>query len=481
MSGESICSLPTLQRLVDDYFCFIHPLIPVPHEPSFRAAFNKREDISNKRFLALLAAMIGTLTASFPRRPRMHLRTDAERQLFPNSMALVIRCHEVALEARGAGYLDWSTTVYDAAISYLLGLCSGYVYNIRRCRMYFGESMTILRVHGLTQPPQSMATLSAKSVSSSNSFDPFGNQPETSMDLIAQELGRRLFYVCLVGFQSLQQMGSSDGRTYVPPETPTERYPPLPLEVDDENIFRTHLNPQPSQVVSQLTGFNANIKIFNSYNTLSALEVAFGTGESEIFDWDRQKKTIWDCLQRAKSCVSQLPPELTLGQAATSSLTSNLESSGIPPSMEYPYADRRRIQYEIQKANIHISQLSTRSYLVDKYWSLYEAFKTRQRASHGPPLSERSNTTLPGDDPTATATPAGAESTSPDADTHAQVDFIGKMMCEERALIMQDLLLLLKSVNEINIEPNGASFVCYLIAFAATSTAFLFLLTNSST
>jgi hypothetical protein len=71
LSEESSMFLPTLQRLVNDCFSFIHPLIPIPHEPSFRAAFIQRENITDQRFLALLVAMVGTLVASFPRWLRM--------------------------------------------------------------------------------------------------------------------------------------------------------------------------------------------------------------------------------------------------------------------------------------------------------------------------------------------------------------------------------------------------------------------------
>ncbi|KAL1962482.1 hypothetical protein VTN77DRAFT_9603 [Rasamsonia byssochlamydoides] len=455
LSGESICPLPTLQRLVDDYFTFIHPLIPIPHEPTFRAAFARREDVSNKRFLALLAAMIGTLVASFPRRPKLHLRTEAEKRQYPHSMALVKKCHDVAIEARGPGYLDWSATVDDAAISYFLGLCSGYVYNIRRCRIYLGECITIIRVHGLHKGAQANAMSPTSPSSISSSSEPFGSTPDASVDLISQELGRRLFYICLVGFQTLQQLGSSDGRHYVPPETPTEPYPPLPLEVDDEYIFPTHVEAQPPGIVSQLTGFNANIRVFHSYNSLSAWEIAFGSGE--IFDWERQRKLIWECLQKAKNSLADLPPELVLNQVQTP-----------PPSMgwdggkgaEELSRERRRIQYEIQKANIYISQLSTRSYLVDKYWSLYEAHKRLQKTSSQIPSPELSTA--------ATVKSETGEPETPDADIHAQIDSIGQMMREERGLVIKDLLCLLRSVHEIHIEPNGASFTNKVRQIAST-------------
>lgn len=446
ISGESICSLQTLKLLVDDYFTYIHPLIPIPHEPTFRKAFERREDTTNRTFLALLASMIGALVASFPRRPKLHLKTEAEKKEFPNSITLVRRCHDIAIQARGLGYLDKRATVYDAAISYLLGLCAGYVYDMRRCRIYFGECTTILRVYDLFRRPLLIPSLSPTS-SSPQSQEPFSGIYDDHVDIIGQELGRRLFYVCFVSYQTLQQLGSTDGRIYIPPESPTERYPPLPLEVDDEYIFSTHVEPQPPGVVSKLTGFNANVRVMKSYNSLSALEFAFGS--DEVFDWERQRKVIWECLQNAKSALANVPPELALQRTGTPSTGpdghafEDLHTADGPPPRE-----QRAVQYEIQKANITASQLSTRSYLVEKYWSLYEAHRAIQRSS------EKQS---PGT-PTTVKAEYGGPNIHPE-DMHAHTDPIDRMMIEERGLVIKDLFALLRTVNEVNMEPNGASFV----------------------
>lgn len=443
----------TLRLLVDDYFTYIHPLIPVPHEPTFRAAFDRREDVTNKTFLALLASMVGTLVASFPRRPKLHLATEIEKNDFPNSTALVKRCHDVAIQARGPGYLDKSATVYDAAISYFLGLCAGYVYDMHQSRIYLAECSTILRVYDLFKRPLSAAPLSPMSGSSHPSPDSFIGIPDEPVDMIQQELGRRLFYVSLVSHQTLHQLGSSDGRIYVPPETPTDRYPPLPLEIDDEYIFPTHVESQPPGVVSQLTGFNINVRVFSSYNSLSALEVAFGSGQ--VFDWERQRKTIWECLQNAKAAVVNVPQELALRQdRSDAAIDAWHKSEDLHIPADERAKSRYAVQYEIQKANIYASQLSTRSYLVEKYWSLYAVYRSMQKA-----------TTPEKQSPDSAAQAVKLEGGGQDA--HVRTDYIGKMMAEERALVIKDLLALLRTVNEVNMEPNGASFVCPLLSLEA--------------
>ncbi|GAD93301.1 Zn(II)2Cys6 transcription factor [Paecilomyces variotii No. 5] len=456
-SAEAICSIHTLRLLVDDYFTYIHPLVPIPHEPTFRAAFDRREDVTNKTFLALLASMVGTLVASFPRRPKLHLATEIEKNDFPNSMALVKRCHDVAVQARGPGYLDKSATIYDAAISYFLGLCAGYVYDMHQCRIYFAECSTILRVYDLFRRPLRAASLSPVFGPSHLSPDSFMGVPDEPVDMIQQELGRRLFYVSLVSHQTLYQLGSSDGRIYVPPETPTDRYPPLPLEIDDEFIFPTHVESQPPGIVSQLTGFNTNVRVFSSYNSLSAMEVAFGSGQ--VFDWERQRKTIWECLQNAKAAVINVPQELALRQDRSEAAIVDWHKS---EDLHIPPVERARsryaVQYEIQKANIYASQLSTRSYLVEKYWNLYGVYRSMQAAP------EKQS---PDSAAQAVKTEGGGSDVYAE-DAHARTDYIGKMMAEERALVIKDLLALLRTVNEVNMEPNGASFTHKVRQVAST-------------
>ena len=465
-----------MQMLLDDFFTYIHPLVPIPHEPSFRAAFERREDVTNHTFLALLASMIGLLVASFPRRPKLRLNTEAERTAFPNSIALVKRCLDVAIQARGAGYLDRNATVYDAAISYFLAICAGYIYNMRRCRVYLSECRAMLQVYDLCRSPTTTScpssTLRPHSPLSPTSVmvqdQPAHNFTESQgVDLITQELGRRLFYVTFVGYQTLYQMGSSDIKVHAPPETPTDRYPPLPLEIDDEFLFSTHVEPQPSDRVSQLVGFNANVRVYSAYTTLLAWEIAFGSGQ--IFDWEHQRNCIWDCLKKAKSALIEVPAELSLHHPKHISPTGLSGLGGDDTIFSYSndriHQERRAIQYEIQKANIYASQLCTRSYLVEKYWSLFETFS---KYGKSPKFTTPGSTTphikiegRPNPVPSASATPTGTapSETNTQAQPHAQTDYIGRMMAEERKLVIKDLFVLLRTVNEVNMEPNGASIV----------------------
>ena len=199
LNAESICPLSVLELLVDDFFTYIHPLAPFPHEPSFRAAFSSREDLKNPSFLALLASMVGALVASFPRRPRLHLKAQHREHLFPSSMSLVERCHKVAVEARGAGYLDKELSIYDAVTSYFLGLAGAYTFQYRQCRLYLGEALNIARSTGALTIRDTGPSVASQPVSFGEGGG-FGTQA-LSVDYIQQEISRRVFWIILIGIR----------------------------------------------------------------------------------------------------------------------------------------------------------------------------------------------------------------------------------------------------------------------------------------
>lgn len=231
----------------------------------------------------------------------------------------------------------------------------------------------------------------------------------------------------------MEQYGARYGELFFPPPTPNDPYPPFPVEVDDEYIFVHEIKPQPIGTISQLAGYNLNLKVYSTVTPLTKMEMAL-----DFFDWNRQKKIIEDCLLDVKKVLDTAPRELLLQpdpthhlpppipQQSYPSMTNSLNGEGQWFTPQNPEA-RRRQQFEIQKANIYASQLGTRSYLVEKYWSLLEY--------------QRLN---PGSD---------ASSKSPENDE------IEAKIAKERESIVEELLLLLRTISQENMEPNGTSFV----------------------
>ena len=449
-----------MQLLVDDYFLFIHPLIPIPHEPSFRDGLQRREDVSNPRFLALLASMIGCLVASFPRKPRLHLKAQNKENLFPNSMSLIERCHKVAVEARGPGYLDKDLDVYDTATSYLLAVTGAYTFNWPKCRLYLGECLTMLNVIGLhktsKRPPSSGGN--SRSPNSGN-----GSFPDSSMDIIMQEMVKRTFWVTFVSIRSIHQLGASFREIWVYPDSTLKPYPDLPIEVDDAYIFQTHVLPQPKGIVSELVGFNANVRVYNTYNDLYRMDIAYGP--NELYDWNHQRRFFDRCLHAAKQVLRDVPTELLLSPGVgfnqfeqsshylVSTVPSYPEASDPGPypniKTEDTSVNRRTLQYEIQKANINGSQLATRCYIVEKYWNLYDKHRCMRSGN-----STRDHS---GNDSIANSPEIASIGYSPVPTGH--FDPTEQEMASERENVIKDLLVVLGNISQVSMEPNGGSFV----------------------
>lgn len=186
---QCIAPLGVLQLLVDDFFTYIHPLTPFPHEPTFREAFKNREDRTNPEFLALLASIIATLVASFPRCARLHLKSSHSYEKFPRSIVLVDRCISVALAFRSSDMMMKEVvSVNDAAISYFLCLACGYTMRVNPCCRFLTEALGFLRelgFHKKGSPPTSIH------------YGPEAmDQP---MDLINYEMGKRIYWCIFLG------------------------------------------------------------------------------------------------------------------------------------------------------------------------------------------------------------------------------------------------------------------------------------------
>lgn len=484
LSAEMICDIETVGILLDDFFTYIHPLIPVPHEPTFREQFKRREDLRDRSFLALLAGMIEILVTSFPRRVKQVFASPEARATFPNASALINRCHFVFTEARGKGFIDRDDlNLYDACGSYMTGLSFAYVFDLRRWRLYCGECVMILRTLNYQKPEEH-----AHSRSGPLSF-------EHHPSLIEQQMGRRLFWLCFVGSMTMRQLGSSDS-DIIMPHAHSDGLPPMPVEVDDQYITATQIMPQPAGELSELVGFNYNIKIFRAFHAMTAIEMAVGS--DVLFDWERQRAAIKTALRNVKEITRDAPPELRLEKrhelgewpprqndiAQYSHLFNgrrdpSSDAVGLmgphDPRRTSPYP-RKTVAYEIQKANIYGTQLATRSYLVERYWNLYEIHE-RQKNSNESPTRQYSDSrppVHPQSSPTVSFLATGFENRfQPPRSAHtpsesAGVDEGEQSMAIEREDIIRDMAKLLKSINQVNMEPNGHSF-CDKIRLVAST------------
>lgn len=280
----------------------------------------------------------------------------------------------------------------------------------------------------------------------------------------------------------MQQLGVSFGELVICPPTPTEPFPPLPLEVDDQHIYVDHVDPQPAGVVSELVGFNLGVSIYMTVTPFATMEMAWGI--DEVFDWNRQRRVLEECLRNVKRTLENAPQELVLQfKTQNGEFEPMRERSYYPPAQEIPGArgigedirqgafeahspdERRWLQYEIQKANIYSSQLGTRSYIVEKFWNLLDAY-TKMKNSSSPPSGQNSpsSITLPldGSLPKNVFGINNSVNNNSTGNSQGNYDMVEIQMSSERENIVKDLLKVLASISQVNMEPNGGSFVCSL-------------------
>ena len=475
LSAETICPLSMLEHLIDDYFTFIHPLVPLPHEQSFRNAFHQRQDLTNSTFVALVASMVGYLVACYPRRPREHIRggLPMEHQpqvesLYANPMDLVDRCHKTAMAALGTTYLDCKMSVDDAVVSYLQALICVQTFNRQSAIHYFKQCMTICATAGLhkinatsTTNTNGHALPAARMTANGHALE---GPHHIGVDQLEREMGGRAFWALFAGVKSIQQAGASQWDLLVPPATPSHPYPPLPIEVDDGYITQehVHLDLQPPGLIPAITGFNATVRVLSTYNDLAAMELL--SGVDNVVDWERQSRVLEVSLESVKHALDSLPSKLVLNfqpqspQSREPKYPSPNPGSSVARELAQHTAhgfndihidfnrpeERRRIQYEIQKANIYATQLSTRLYLVEKYWNLYDAYNLNKSGSGN---SDRASS--PG-------------VIAPILDKYDPSNHFSNTehdLALEREDIVKSFLILLGQINEINTTPLGNSFL----------------------
>ncbi|KFA53024.1 hypothetical protein S40293_05928 [Stachybotrys chartarum IBT 40293] len=448
LDAETIAPMPVLELLIDDFFTYIHPLAPFPHEPTFRQSFANREDRTKPEFLGLLASMICALVASFPRSAREHLKAQHSTHLFPKAIVMIEKCRDIALSSRGSKWiLKQPKTMDDACTSYFLSLGSYYAHQFNAGFHFMAETLSLIRELGFhrTAHTGELPTFGG---------DPYSNEP-APFNHVKDQIGKRIFWCILLGTRTMWQLGNANPDVVIAPSTPNSPYPAYPENVDDICVMANEIIHQPEGAVTLLTGYRVGIDIYNTMNGIVSLEMAYGMS---TLPWTDQRLLLRDGLMAAKSVIDDLPPELQLGHNPDGGGMSNFDEFQYVPPV-WPHAQpahdlrtviklhpmrRRQLQYEIQKANIFVSQLATRSYFVELYFNLRDVH-----------LAEQQNNGL-------------ADEQHDKPEQEADEKDIYNFMAAERELIVQNLLTVLGSISQRNLEPNGYSLIDKIRQVAAT-------------
>ncbi|EPE04299.1 fungal transcriptional regulatory protein [Ophiostoma piceae UAMH 11346] len=340
---DAIAPFHVLELLVDDFYTYIHPLIPFPHEPTFRRRFTDPQERQTPRFLSLLASMIGCLAASFPRSVRPHLRArhnlgkqnsqnsqnpTSSSGKFARAICMVECCRDVALNARGATfYVKPMLSVDDAATSYFLGLAAGYTFDWRLCRRFMAEAMSFVQELGFHRPASQVAS-AANSMASATigvttaAAAGLGAGVGTSagglstlysahppFNHVDDQIGKRIFWILYLAMRSLIQLGATLSETPLPPYNNARPYPDLPAEVDDAYIEPDVIHAQPAGTISLITGFNKTIQVYATMDPIATMDYACGLNQVPAA---AQRVMFVEALKAAKVITDTLPDELYL-------------------------------------------------------------------------------------------------------------------------------------------------------------------------
>jgi hypothetical protein len=248
----------------------------------------------------------------------------------------------------------------------------------------------------------------------------------------------------------------------IAPATPELPYPVYPENVDDHLVLANEIRyPDDLAATTELTGFRFALDVYTTMNGIMSVGLAYGM---DSLPWSDQRRMLEAALVAVKGITEKLPLELQLTSPSDQSNGLDAFDDGnmqyVPPGyagtqlsndvrhvLKTQPHRRRQLQYEIQKANIHVSQLATRSYFVEMYFNL--------RMIH-------------------LATPEDAEMVDVEGEEEKRrrIELEDtktlELMTSERELIVQDLLTAVQSISQRNMEPNGGSIINKIRQVAST-------------
>lgn len=276
-------------------------------------------------------------------------------------------------------------------------------------------------------------------------------------------------------------MDTSYRELVIPPATPNAPYPDLPREVDDAYILPDRILPQPEGIVSVLTGFVKGIQVYETMDDLVRIELAH---DFSACTWEQQKQCLRESMAKVRTIEQNLPPVLRLDMSSRMPNKGSFAQPAQASANSYQYAspaypntqpnhdvrhlvsanetEKRYLQYEIQKANTYASCLGTRSHYVERYLTLRDIHRDNQRA-------EQARTTEPGGSVIyRTASDTSSSLAAAAMRAVAERDEVDDMFLAEREEVVHNFFTVVTSIEQRNMEPNGASFINKIRQVAST-------------
>lgn len=385
--------------------------------------------------------MVGCVLAAQPRRS-WHFFRSQNPALLPHTPGLLIeRCHSIVLQARDANYLDREFSPNEPVISYLVSMTGLFTCMWFKARIYLDQALTMARILSWTKcngPHYTTPDGTALTAQTENGHDL--QQSVGHTDYVLQETARRTFWLIFVAVKRLQQLGMPSEESILPSGN---KYPPLPLEVDDRCVVHDRVLPQPQGTISEVSGFNAIVRLYLSYNKLSILDVAdcIIEGSKE----DIQERLVQHSLRLLAKTMAMLPNNLVPAPAPLAEDPASQLSypPPMPDALETQQANlpngqfqeaypirRQRATFDVQKAEIAATELSSRMQVVRSYF-LSTVSQGSQDDGH-------------------------ARNVEPSKDKHESME---QSMLNEQEEITKRLVGLLSTLNQFTVESIAGDFV----------------------
>ncbi|KAK1639268.1 hypothetical protein BDP81DRAFT_448091 [Colletotrichum phormii] len=227
---DELCSRALIHILMADYLDLVYPLVPVVHRPSFRHDLATNRDITDPDFFAVLMSLAALTVGLLPSRFRDYRAVDPEAAMrFENRTAMINCCAEICTRQRTANYWD-HINHRKWAVCYVLSVACFQTGQVNRSRMFDVEYLQVSRLLGLHRISE-----------------------YEGLNCIETQLRKKAFWMLFYGYAV--QAGRWERLTYFGPgELREVNYEALmPLDIDDEHIFRDRILEPVSPMASQGT------------------------------------------------------------------------------------------------------------------------------------------------------------------------------------------------------------------------------------
>lgn len=314
---------------MDDYLTYVYPLIPVVHRPTFLVQLEENHDTYDNDFLGLLVAICAVVIGLLPSRFNRYHNVGCGSLLSRSRVEIVNSCQAFLDTLRGPDYYD-NVSFNKWAVSYLMLVALFQVGKHNRARMVEVESLQLGRLLNFHHIEE-----------------------YRDLNCIETQLRKKGFWLTFYAYvHSEVQNFRKEKLSFLDHATieSIDLGALMPLDVEDELIFKECVVLSPAQQPKLTTGFIIHSRIF-----WQALE-----------DPRAKRKTQCICC-RARSPMAQieyLTSRLDQLRFALDEVPAQFGRSVSPSPI--PGSDPILLsQLSTQRANIHVTHLWLQSLLLD--------------------------------------------------------------------------------------------------------------------